>query len=142
MPLASTKFELNDEEIEKLKQAILNCGVSSEKVINNYLHTRGSERITNSVTRFIPVSKKGKRHAKKSKWHTQTNYNLAVEISNDLKGKRGTSFYYLYYVVTGTGTSKRKGSNDFMEKGLNKEHVTIVNELIEEVDKNIEKEMN
>lgn len=142
MPLSSTKFELNADEIVKLQQAISNCGITSEKVINNYLHTRGSERIIDSVTRFIPVSKKGKRHAKKSKWHTQTNYNLAVEISNSLKGKRGTSFYYLYYVVTGTGTNKRKGANDFMDKGLSKEHVTIVNDLIEEINENIEKELN
>lgn len=141
MPSVKTKFSLDYSDMERIKKSILNCGESSERVINNYLHDVAGEKITKSITRFIPVSKRDKTHAKHSNWSEQANYNLAVNISNSLKGKRGKSFYYLYYVVTGTGTNKKKGPNDFMKKGLDQEQNNIVNGIINELDKNIEKEM-
>lgn len=142
MPSISSKFTLRDTDIERLKSSISNCGESSERVINDYLHNKGGKKITDSITRFIPVSKKGKRHAKNSKWYAQDDYNLAVNISNSLEGKRGTSFYYLYYVATGTGTSRKKGSNKFMDKGMDKVYDQVVDELLDELGKNIEREMS
>lgn len=142
MPSIKSNFSLKAEDIDKVSQAILRVGTTSEEVINNYLHDVAGKDITKSITRFIPVSKKGKRHAKHSNWSEQENFNMAVSISNSLKGSRGSSFYYLYYVVTGTGTSKKKGANDFMEKGMNQEYNNIVKGLIDTLDKNIEKEMN
>lgn len=141
MPSIKSNFSLVDKDVERIRQAISNCGVSSEKVINDYLHNTAGKNITKSITRFIPVSKNGKRHAKHSNWSEQENFNLAVGVSNSLKGKRGSSFYYLYYVVTGTGTNKKKGARDFMKQGMDQEYNNIVNGMIDELGKNIEKEM-
>ena len=143
MPSVKTNFSLKAEDIEKVKQAIIRAGNTSEEVINNYLHNVAGGRIAKSITNYIPLSpRKDVIHAKKSNWSEQEDFNLAVSIGNSLKGKRGKSFYYLYYVVTGTGTNKKKGARDFMEQGLNKEYDNTVEGLINELGKNIEKEMN
>ncbi len=142
MPSVKTNFSLKDDDIEKIKRAIGKCGNTSEQVINNYLHNVAGENIVKSITNYIPRSPRNNViHARGSNWSEQKNFNLAVNIGNSLKGSRGTSFYYLYYVVTGTGTNKNKGARDFMEQGLNKEYDNVVNGIINELDKNIEKEL-
>lgn len=139
MPSIKSNFSLKDDDIKRIQQSILKCGETSEEVINDYLHNVAGEKITKSITRFIPVSKRDKVHAKNSKWNEQKNYNLAVNISNKTSGKN--SFYYLYYVATGTGTSKKNGPNDFMKKGMDQEYNNVVNDLVNELEKNIDKEM-
>jgi len=143
MPSIKTNFSLKADDIDKLKHSILRCGSSSEEAINNYLHNEAGEKIAKSITNFIPrSSRKDVIHAKDRKWWQQDNYNLAVATSNSVRGKRGKSFYYLYYVATGTGTNKKKGARDFMKKGMNKEYNNIVNGLVDAVENNINKELN
>lgn len=141
MPSVKTNFQLNYSDIERIEKAIMRCGEGAEERINDYLKSVGGEKIAKSITNFIPRSNRNKTHAKNSKWWKQLNYNLAVVVENSTTGKKDKSFYYLYYPATGTGTSKRKGSNDFMGKGLNKEYKTLVDDLIDVLDKSIEKEM-
>ena len=147
MPSIKTDFSIKESDIERIKQSIGNCGETSESVINNYLHNVAGEKFVKSMDKYIPVAKIDKTHpripiqARGNKWSEQKNYNLAVNISNSLKGVRGTSFYYLYYVITGTGTSKNKGERDFMKQGLDREYDDVVNGIINELDKNIEKEL-
>lgn len=142
MPSIKTNFSFKDSDVEKIKQAINGFGITSERVINKYLHGVAGENITKRITNYIPRSpRKNVIHAQNSKWSEQENFNLAVKIGNSLKGVRGTSFYYLYYVITGTGTNNKKGARDFMEQGLNAEYDNVVNGIINELDKNIEKEL-
>lgn len=142
MPSIKSRFVLKDEDIKRLNSAILRCGTESEKALNDYLHNVAGEKIAKSITRFLPRSAVNKsNHAKDSVWWEQENYNLAVNISNSLKGKRGTSFYYLYYVATCTGTNKKKGANEFMEKGMEAEHDNIVNGLLDALKEKIDKEL-
>lgn len=141
MPSIKTNFKLKDSDIERIQKAIIQCGDSAEEKINDYLKNVGGEKIATGISKFIPRSNRNKTHAKTSKWWKQLNYNLAVVVENNNAGKRNTSFYYLYYPATGTGTSKKKGKNDFMGRGLNSEYQTLVNGLINELDENIEKEM-
>lgn len=142
MTISKAKFELHDVDVERIQNAILNVGPTSENVINDYLHSTGGGQIVKGITNLIPRSKFGTHHARDNNWSEQTNYNLAVDISNSLKGKRGTSFYYLYYVVTGTGTSKKIGPRDFMSEGMNREYDNVVNGLFDAINENIEREMN
>lgn len=139
MPVIKTRFTLKSEDVDKLKQAIEECGVSSEEAINDYLHNKAGDLIAKSITNFMPRSNRNKVHAKDSKWWEQSNYNLAVAISNKISGKN--SFYYLYFPATGTGTSRMNGPNDFMQKGLNAQYDNIVNQLINNLVKNIDKEL-
>ena len=62
-------------------------------------------------------------------------------IGNKTTGKKDKSFYYLYYPASGTGTSKKKGKNDFMGKGLDYKYDEIVGDLLAELEKNIEREV-
>lgn len=143
MPSIKNTFSLKDTDIERIRKSISRVGEISEDVINNYLHNKAGKKITKSITNYIPKSpRKNVIHARGSNWSEQDNYNLAVSISNSLKGKRGTSFYYLYYVATGTGTNEEKGARNFMDKGMDKEYNNIVNGIVEELSTNIEKEMN
>ena len=143
MPSVKTNFSLKADDVARIQQAILRVSNTSEDVINNYLHNTGGKNIVKSITNYIPRSpRKNVIHAKGSNWSEQINYNLAVNISNSLKGSRGKSFYYLYYVATGTGTNKKKGPRDFMTKGLDKEYNNIVDGILTELNKNIDKEMN
>lgn len=142
MPTFKNSFSLHFKDMERVNLAINNLAGNAEEVINDYLHKTGGEKISDSITKFLPVSKKGTKHAKSSKWFEQENFNLAVSISNSIKGKRGSSFYYLYYVFTGTGTSRKKGPNDAMIKGYKKVENELVENLIDSLDKKIEQEMN
>ena len=142
MPSIKSNFGIKETDIERIRQSILRVGETSENVINDYLHKTAGKNIIKSITPHIPRSeRKNVIHARNSNWSNQENFNLAVSISNSLKGKRGSSFYYLYYVVTGTGTNKKKGARDFMSKGLDEEYNNIVKGLLNELDKNIEKEL-
>lgn len=135
-------FSLNSQDIERVHKAILLCGKESEDIINSYLHKIGGKKMSDSMTKYLPLSKTGKNHAKFHKWFEQDNYNLSVSITNSTKGKRETSFYYLYYVFTGTGTSKRRGKNDAMIKGFKHIENEMVNDIVDLLDKNVEMEMN
>ena len=96
MPSVKTNFSLKADDVARIQQAILRVSNTSEDVINNYLHNTGGKNIVKSITNYIPRSpRKNVIHAKGSNWSEQINYNLAVNISNSLKGSRGKSFYYL-----------------------------------------------
>lgn len=138
MPAIKNNFSINYEDCLKLQERIQRIGYDSEKIINDYVHIDVAEQLIEAMTNRIPVSKKGKRHAKYNLWYSQTDFNLAVDISNNLKGKRGTSFYYLYYVVTGTGTNKDRGPDDFMSKGLESEYNKVVDGVLAQLDKYLE----
>lgn len=148
MSYIKTTFSLKDEDLIRIRDGIKRCGVSSEEVLNNYLHNEASERLIKQMNYYIPVAKPDKTHkripikAKGNKWYEQENYNLAVTIENSLKGKRGTSYYYLYYVATGTGSNKYVGERNFLEKGLNDEYNNIVDGMLKVLDENIQKELN
>lgn len=137
MPSVKASFKLKDSDIIKLDDQLKRIGDGVEDVVNEHLHTVTGKQMADSITQFIPVSKKGKRHAKHSKWWEQKDYNLGVEISNSIRGKR--SFYYLYYVATGTGTSYRNGKRDFMQEGVDKAYDKIVNSLTEKLEEHIER---
>lgn len=142
MPQTKATFSLKADDIDRLKQAIANCGDASEQIITDYLHNVAGEKLAKSITRFVPKSDRKKIHAKDSVWWEQTNNNLSVAIANSIKGTKNKNFYYLYYVATGTGTSNAKGKNDFMEKGIEAEYDNIVDGLLNAVTENIEKELS
>lgn len=139
MPVAKTRFNIRYDDVVVLQDAIQQVGYESEKIINNHLHNVTGQQMVEGITKFIPVSKKGARHAKYNKWWEQNNYNMAVNLETSTKGRRGTSFYYLYYVITGTGTSYDYGERDFMEQGMDASYNKIVDDLINEVMNHIER---
>ena len=142
MPVIKERFELKYDDVQKLKQSIINFQGNKEDVINDCLRKITGPKVTRSVTDFLPISEKGKRHAKDNKWYDLQYYNLSFVLSNNLKGKRGTSFYYLYYPATGTGHSKKKGPNDFLNKGINKVYDNVIEDLLNALNNRIEEELS
>ena len=140
MPSIKSNFTIKYDDFNKIQEKILKLGFESENAINEYVHNPAAQQLISSATKELPVSKKGKQHAKKNIWYEKNDYNLAVNISNNLKGKRGSSFYYLYYVATGLGTSTEKGPNDFLERGTNKIYSKLIDGLINQLEKKIEED--
>lgn len=142
MPLIKEKFELKYDDIQRLKQSLINFQGDKEKTINDCLEKISGPKVIKSVTDFLPVSKKGKRHAKDNEWYELQYYNLSFVLSNNLKGKRGTSFYYLYYPATGTGNSYKKGKKEFLTKGFYKVYDNVIEDLLSALNKKIEEDLS
>ena len=142
MPSVKNNFNIKYDDVGKIQESILKLGNNNtEEVLNEYIHNSAANQIIEYVTKEIPVSKRGIRHARFDTWWEQENNNLSVGIANSLKGKRGSSFYYLYYVATGTGTSKRRGGTDFMEIGLDRVYPSLIDGIVAQLEKKIESEM-
>lgn len=142
MPKISNNFELKYDDIEKLNKSLFRIQGDKEKTINDCLQQITGPRVAKNVTDFLPISEKGKRHAKNNRWYSIEYYNMSFVLSNSLEGKRGSSFYYLYYPATGTGNSYKKGPNDFLGKGMNKSYNAIINDLLSSLNKKIEEELS
>lgn len=141
MPSIKNNFYLKYEDTIKLREAITKFGRGAEETINKCLQDMVAPKMTSSVTMFLPRSATGKRHAKDNQWYDLEYYNLSFVLSNSLKGKRKTSFYYLYYPATGTGQSYKRGPNDFMGKGVNVEYSKAVSDLLNALMIKLEKEI-
>ncbi len=144
MPVIKQNFSLKYDDIEKLNKALLKFQGNKEKTINNCLEKITSKKMTKSVTNELPYYNKQKVqiHAKDNKWYELEFYNLSFVLSNSLKGKRGTSFYYLYYPATGKGNSYRKTPNEFFERGFAKEQDNAIKDLLEALNNELEEELN
>lgn len=141
MPVIKQNFYLNYDDIKRINKALINFQGDKEKTINDCFKKISAPKVTKSVTDYLPISEKGKRHAKDNLWYELTYYNLSFVLANSLKGKRGTSFYYLYYPATGTGQSYKKGPNDFFEKGVNKEYDNVVEDILSALENKLEEEL-
>lgn len=139
--MSKARLSISAEDFNRIIENVNRLGETSEQVINDYIHSQASETIIRGITQKIPKSKRGKVHAKTSVWYEKKDYNLAVNIANSVRGKRGTSFYYLTFVNEGTGTSKLGKNKNFMARGLNAVYDEVVNGIVEELQKNITKEL-
>ena len=121
-------FELKSEDVQKLQQAIQQYGGNAEKTINELLNSEVKEIFIKSITNLIPVSEKGKIHAKTSN-----------PLRGDMKGNltlyihTNSKFHYLYFPDEGEGTSKGKGPDDFMGRGIDAEYDNVMNRILEKL---------
>lgn len=126
--MSKTVYKLDYADMLRLNNAIAKCEGDAETRLNNYLGTTGLNKITNSMTNLLPLSKKGKKHAKTHKWYNYRRYNLALVIGIS------PSYYYLYYPLTATGTSRKKTPNDFLGDGLYNVYDEIVDDMVTVLD--------
>lgn len=125
--MATSKFEIKQEDLNKIEEAILEYGENSEKVINDYLNSVAKNKFMAAIKDYMPVSNRRKIHAKTSNSIDSISYNLALVI------KTKSKFNYLYFPQTGEGTSKGKSPNDFMEKGIDKEYDNVINGILDKL---------
>jgi hypothetical protein len=117
-------FRVDATEFERLQNAIKNFPGDAEEIINEVLHTEGSQLIQESIKNLMPVSGrswKGKKPAAKSaKSLTDMKGNLFVEV------KTTSNYNYLYFPDDGTNTKKHAGNQQFFFKGAEAQQEAII----------------
>ena len=123
--MAGVRFDLKEEDVIKLQQAVSKFGEGAEEVIGEYLENEANEIFSESIISLIPVSEKGKKHAK-----------FSAPLTGDMEGVMSLyihtkkPFHYLYFPDSGEGTSKGD-AHEFMEKGVDNQYDTVVNGIID-----------
>ncbi len=128
-------YALDDEQYQRYCDAIFKATGNVEDKINNYLHNEGIKAAGESITKYLPVSKKGKKHAKYSDWYAATPVNLGFAITSK------KPYWYLCFVNEGSGTSQKSGGVPFIDMGMNNITDTIINNLIKVLDDTFDKEV-
>lgn len=131
-------FRIDTSEFERLQKAINSFPGDAEQVINEVLHTEGSQLIQEAIKNLMPVSGrewKGKKPAaKEGKSLTDMKGNLFVWV------KTTSNYHYLYFPDDGTTTKKHAGNKQFFLKGAEEQQETIidlcVNKLINSFENN------
>ena len=126
--MASIRFEIKQEDLERLTQAIMDYGEGAENVINQVLQGEASDVFKEAITRLIPVSNRNKLHAK---------YRNPVKA--DIQGNMSLLLHtpkpngYLYFPDEGEGTSLHRGARDFMGKGVESKSDDVINAILEQL---------
>lgn len=126
------EFNMDAKDMERIKETIEKLPYHSEKIINNYLRNEGEKILINEITNKMPISKKGKKHARTHKWFQIKFYNLSIVVTT------ASQYYYLYFVNEGSGTSKEGRYIDFLEDGGAKASKKIAEGIIKKLDENLE----
>lgn len=132
--MSKTVFKLNYDDNKKITNAIKSFKGDAEKTINDYLRNEGKDILINEITQKIPISQKGKKHAKTHKWYKTEFYNLAIVVSTS------TNYYYLKFVNDGTGTSRKGDHAGFVEESGKKASEKITIGLIKKLEENLKLE--
>lgn len=127
--MASIKFEIKKEDINKLDAMFEKAGNQAENATNSFLHDVASKNIIKSITMLMPVSNRKKIHAKDSSPFESQNINMGIIIHTKAK------FNYLGFPDMATGTSRKNEAKKFMEKGLDNEYDAILKGIMDELSK-------
>ena len=124
--MAGVRFDIKDEGIARLQQAVQNFGEGAEQAISDYLENEANEIFSRSIENLIPVSDRFKVHARNSN-------PLIGEMQgvSSLYIHTKKPYHYLYFPDQGEGTSKRSPAHEFMEGGVDNQYDTVVNGLID-----------
>lgn len=124
--MAGASFSLNDDDVNKLIEAIQRYEDNAEDAISNYLETEVPSITKPSIQSLIPVSDRNKAHARTSAPFTE---DMEGKLSIYIHTKK--QWHYLYFPDEGEGTSKGQMPHDFMNQGVENEYDTLVNGLLD-----------
>lgn len=135
-------FKLNDDDLDVLKQHILNMPGLAEEIINEYLHNEAPEKVIANIKKNIPVGVIDKKNSKGYP-RTHAKYSDSLEFSKinlgfAVRTKRSPFFGYLYFPAFGEGTSKKNAPNPFFNNGLEESRPLIVENLVRLLSSNLE----
>ena len=68
MPSVKNNFSLKCDDYVKLQEKILEIGYKSENILNDYIHNQAAQQLIDAMTKEMPKSKRGKKHAKNNIW--------------------------------------------------------------------------
>lgn len=130
--MARVVFEINDNDLLIIEEAIKGYGDNAEDVINDYLVNEAGDRFKQSITNLIPVSDRNKRnHARNSDPFKVEDANLALVV------RTKKQYHYLYFPNEGEGTNKRHAPLLFDERGVEKEYDNVVNGILDRLQNNL-----
>ena len=108
-------LQINQEEFDKLQQAIGEFKGDAERVINEVLHNKGGQLIEEEIRYLMPVSNRNWRGkkitAKVGKSLAIVGGNLSVTV------KATKNYQYLYFSDDGTNTRNHVGNKQFFLHG-------------------------
>ena len=124
--MARVQFYLTENDINRLVDAIREYGSGAEDIIANSLKNEVYDILEYGIESLIPVSEKGKTHAK---YNTPLMGDL--ESKTSLKIRTQKNRQYLYFPDEGEGTSKGQIPHDFMYGGVEGKHRDAVNIILD-----------
>lgn len=129
--MASIKFEIKKEDVEKLNVMLAKAGDNAERETNDFLHNTASKKIIASIIELVPISDRKKTHAKESSPFESHNINMGIIIRSKQK------FNYLIFPDLATGTSFKNDAKEFMKNGLENEYQSILKGIMDGLNKSI-----
>ncbi len=124
--MAGAAFSLNDDDVNKLIQAIQAYEDNAEDAIGDYLENKVPKIVKPSIQNLIPVSDRKKKHARSSAPFTE---DMEGKLSVYIHTKK--QWHYLYFPDEGEGTSKGQAPHDFMVEGVEQKYDTLVNGILD-----------
>lgn len=137
--MSSVNFEIKQEDIIRLQEAMVRFGNESENAINDYLMGIGANIGVRSIISLLPTSGrtwKGKGKSAKSGNPFQSDF---VNLGFSIRSKK--KYNYLYFPDQAAGTSLGNSPLEFMDRGLDKVYNNIVDGLLKSLQIKIEEEL-
>lgn len=137
--MSSVNFQIKQEDIIRLQEAMMRFGDESESTINDYFMGIGANIGVRAITSLLPTSGrtwKGKGKPAKSSNPFQSDF---VNLGFSIRSKK--KYNYLYFPDQGSGTSLKNNPLEFMDKGLDKVYDDIVDGLLKGLKIKIEEEL-
>ncbi|MFR5526617.1 MAG: hypothetical protein ACLTJG_17145 [[Clostridium] innocuum] len=130
----SVSFEVKYEDILRIEEKIKKFQGNAEEEMNRYLRDSAAQIMIDAIVAALPMSSRNKSNWSKNRIHAKVGNPLEAEFFNlSVKVKSKKDFYYLQFPDQGTGTSEKKQSQNFMERGLLTVYDQIVDGLLETI---------
>lgn len=132
--MAKVDFKLKQEDVDRFVARVEAFPGSIEVKVNDYLHNTAAPLVKDAIVDYLPISRKGKKHAKANEAFEVVQVNMGFVIRTE------KHFNYLYFPDQGEGTSKKNQPQEFMTRGLNQVYEEIVDGMLASIGSTIEEE--
>lgn len=127
-------YELDFSQSKQLEEKMKLIPEKAEELVNKSLKRKGTKAMIESITGFMPVSRKKKVHAKFSKPLSYSMRNLGFVVrAKGGAANKPDSFGYLVFPDKGIGPHNHI-KQDFFERGGEKANELIMNQVIDDLE--------
>ena len=123
--MANAILGMDINELIRIAESLEKYAGNVGNVIDDVLWNEGAQRISEEITRLLPVSGREwqgkKKAAKMAAPFTQTNEMLAVTVHTKY------AYHYLYFPDDGSNTRRHVGNQQFMLRGAENKQEEIAN---------------
>lgn len=132
-----TRVQVDFKHSKEIEKALQKAPKNLEEKINNYLHTKGSKAVMENIIKFIPKSKRNKKHAKDKNPLKIDIFNLGFEVyaKGGAANKKG-SYGYLVFPDQGIGPHNFV-AQEFFRRGLESKEDKLFNDILKIIDETL-----